>query len=100
MADRTTKERKLMALMVNDLEASMGLEDLSRAEEEASALPDEELDRMLASRLGLPYPTDEETLDSALQHVEEPETISGSPGNLTAAPDMSHEPGPGENTDG
>ncbi len=100
MADRTTKERKLVALMVNDLEASMGLEDLSRAEEEATALSDEELDRMLASRLDLPYPTDAETLDSALRHVQEPETISGSPGNLTAAPDMSHEPGPEENTDG
>lgn len=99
MADRKTKERKLMALMVNDLEASMGLEDLSRAEEETADLPDEELDRVLASRLNLPYPTDEETLDSALLHVREPETISGSPGNLTAAPDMSHEPGPGENTD-
>ena len=99
MADRTTKERKLMALMVNDLEASMGLEDLSRAEEEVGALPDDELDRMLASRLELPYPTDAETLDAALLHVQEPETLSGSPGNLTAAPDMSHEPGAGENRD-
>lgn len=99
MADRTTKERKLVALMVNDLEASMGPEDLPRAEEEASALPEDELDRVLASRLDLPYPTDEETLDAALLHVQEPEIISGSPGNRTAAPDMSHEPGPGENTD-
>ena len=99
MADRTTKERKLVALMINDLEASMDLQDLSRAEEEAQALPEDELDRMLASRLALPYPTDEETLDAALLHVREPETPSGSPGNLTAAPDMSHEPGPGEHTD-
>ena len=99
MADRTTKERKLVALMVNDMEAGLGLQDLSQAEGEAQALPDDELDRMLASRLDLPYPTDEETLDAALLHVHEPETISGSPGNLTAAPDMSHEPGPGEHTD-
>jgi hypothetical protein len=99
MADRTTKERKLVALMVNDLEASMDLQDLSHAEEEARALPDDELDRLLASRLDLSYPTDEETLDGALLHVREPETPSGSPGNLTAAPDMSHEPGPRENTD-
>ncbi|MBA2512316.1 MAG: hypothetical protein H0V28_12665, partial [Rubrobacteraceae bacterium] len=47
MADRPTKERKLLALMINDLEASMGLEDLARAEEEVGALPDDELDRML-----------------------------------------------------
>lgn len=99
MADRNTKERKLLALMINDLEASLGLEDLSRAEEEVHALPDDELERMLASRLNLSYPTDEETLDAALLHVQEPETHSGSPGNLTAAPDMSHEPGPGENRD-
>ena len=99
MADRQTKERKLVALMINDLEASMDLQDLSSAEKEVQALPDEELDKMLATRLDLPHPTDEETLDSALLHVEEPETLSGSPGNLTGAPDMSHNPGPGENTD-
>ena len=100
MADRQTKERKLVALVINDLEANMGLEDLSRAEKEVRALPEDELDRILASRLDLPYPTDEETLDSALLHVREPETPSGSPGDLTGAPDMSHNPGPGENTDG
>ncbi|QIN82515.1 hypothetical protein GBA63_07580 [Rubrobacter tropicus] len=99
MADRQTKERKLVALMINDLEASMGLEDLSRAEKEVQALPEDELDRILASRLDLPHPTDEEALDSALLHVREPETPSGSPGDLTGAPDMSHNPGPGENTD-
>ena len=99
MADRNTKERKLIALMLNDLASSMGHDDLSQAEGEVKALSDEEIDRTLASRLDLPYPTDEETLDAALLHVEEPETHSGSPGNLTAAPDMSHEPGPGEHTD-
>ena len=99
MADRSTKERKLIALMLNDLASSLGHDELSQAEQETRALSDEELDRTLASRLDLPYPTDEETLDSALLHVEEPETNSGSPGDLTAAPDMSHEPGPGEHRD-
>jgi len=99
MADRNTKERKLIALMLNDLASSMGHDDLSQAEAEVKALSDEEVNRTLASRLGLPYPTDEEALDTALLHVEERETDSGSPGNLTAAPDMSHEPGPGEHRD-
>ncbi len=99
MADRNTKERKLIALMLNDLASSMGHDDLSQAEDEVKALSDEEIDRTLASRLDLPYPTDEEALDAALLHVEEPETHSGSPGNLTPAPDMSHEPGPGEHRD-
>ncbi|HKH12177.1 MAG TPA: hypothetical protein VKA73_13640 [Rubrobacter sp.] len=99
MADRSTKERKLMALMLNDLASSMSGEDLSQAGQEVGALSDEEIERALASRLDLPYPTDEETLDTALLHVEEPETNSGSPGDMTAAPDMSHEPGPGENRD-
>lgn len=99
MADRATKERKLVALMFNDLEANMDRKDFSRAEEEARALPDDELNRMLATRLDLPDPDDEEALDSALLHVEEPEVSSGSPGTMTGAPDMSHEPGPGERTD-
>ena len=99
MADRSTKERKLIALMLNDLASSLDHDDLSQAEEEARALSDDELDRALASRLDLPYPIDEAALDAALLHVEEPETSSGSPGNLTAAPDMSHEPGPGEHRD-
>ena len=99
MADRNTKERKLIALMLNDLASSMGHDDLSQAEAEVRALSDEEVDRTLVSRLDLPYPTDEEALDAALLHVEEPEPHSGSPGNLTAAPDMSPEPGPGEHRD-
>ena len=99
MADRNMKERKLIALMLNDLASSLGHDDLSQAEAEVKALSDEEIDRTLASRLELPYPTDREALDAALLHVEEPETHSGSPGDLTAAPDMSHEPGPGEHRD-
>ena len=99
MADRNTKERKLIALMLNDLASSMDHDDLSQAEDEVKALSDEEIERTLASRLDLPFPTDEEALDAAFLQVEEPETHSGSPGNLTAAPDMSHEPDPGEHRD-
>ena len=96
MADRNTKERKLVALMINDMEASLTREDLSHAQAEVKALPEDELDRVLASRLGLSDPPDQDALDEALQHVEEPETDSKSPGEMTSAPDMSHNPGPGE----
>ena len=98
VADRETRERKLFALMVNDL----GVADTSEPEmvkmnEEVRALPDEELDRMLAGRLGLPYPVEEGALDRALALVEEPERISASgPHGFTGAPDMSHEPRPEE----
>ncbi len=96
MADRGTKERKLVALMVNDLGPDSEPEML-RMEEEVHGLPDEELDRTLASRLDLPYPVDEEVLDRALSRVEEPERLSESgPGGFTGAPDMSHEPRPEE----
>lgn len=98
MADRSMKERKLVALMVNDLEAA----ELSEAQmntliAEVAALPAGELDRTLTSRLGMPHETDQETLEEALKHVEEPERISGGErGSFTRAPDMSHEPRPGE----
>lgn len=94
MADRRTKERKLVALMVKDL----GVESESDAaviEDEAHALSDEELDRTLAGRLDLPYPIDEEVLDRALARVEEPEELSEQ-GGFTGAPDMSHDPRPEE----
>ena len=96
MADRGMKERKLVALMVND----MGIADVEETEmagmeREVQGLSDEELDRMLASRLDLPYPVDAEVLDRALARVEEPERNSRQ-GNFTGAPDMSHEPRPEE----
>ena len=94
MADRRTKERKLVALMVNDL----GAESESNAaviEDEARALSDEELDRTLAGRLDLPYPVDGEVLDRALARIEEPEELSEQ-GGFTGAPDMSHDPRPEE----
>ena len=92
--DRGTKERKLVALMVNDL----GVADVEESEmanmgEEVRGLPDEELDRTLAGRLDLPYPVDEEVLERALGRVEEPERLSG---GFTGAPDMSHGPRPEE----
>ena len=99
MADRRTKERKLVALVINDL----GLADteepgMVRMESEVRNLPEEELDKILADRLDLPYPVDAEVLDRALARVEEPsERLSEEgPGGFTGAPDMSHEPRPEE----
>jgi len=96
MPDRNTKESKLLALMVNDL----GIADIEEAEaarmrREISNLPDDELDKTLATRLDLPRPVDAEVLDRALSRVEEPERLSDE-GGFTGAPDMSHEPRPEE----
>ena len=94
MADRRTKECKLVALMAND----MGIADLNEPEmitmeEEVRALPDEELDKVLAKRLDLPYPVDAAVMNQALTRVEEPTRLSeGRLGGFTGAPDMSHEP--------
>jgi hypothetical protein len=97
LADRTTKERKLVALMVTDLGSSLSESEVVTAEGEVSALPDEELDRMLAERLDLPYPVAEDVLERALARVEEPERpASEGKGGFTGAPDMSHEPRPEE----
>ncbi len=96
MADRRTKERKLVALMLNDLGAD-GEPDMARIEEEVGALPDEELDRTLAGRLDLPYPVDAEVLERAIRRVEEPEYLSGE--GFTGAPDMSHAPRPEERSE-
>lgn len=95
MADRETKERKLISLLVNDLEANLSEPEMARTETEVSALPDDELDKTLATRLDLPYPPDEESLDRALARVAEPENLSDEPG-YTGAPDMSHDPRPEE----
>ena len=96
MADRGTKERKLVALMVNDL-GTDNEPEMVQMEEEVRTLSDEDLDSTLASRLDLPYPVDEEVLDRTLARIEEPERISqGETGEFTGAPDMSHEPRPEE----
>ncbi len=90
--DRETKERKLVALMVNDLEANLSEPDMIGMEEEVHNLSGEELDRTLAQRLGLSYPVSEEELAQTLAQVEEPEQPSTRErGGFTGAPDMSHE---------
>jgi hypothetical protein len=94
MADRQTLERKLIALMVNDLGPGLGEREVAGLEQEVRALPDDELRGTLAARLDLPRSVDEETLDETLLHVEEPEEISRD--DFTRAPDMSHEPRPEE----
>ena len=87
-----------MALMVGDLGISGTQEpDVVRMNEEIGALPDTELDRMLAERLKLQEPVSEKDLEEALVHVQELEISSSeSPGGFTGAPDMSHEARPEE----
>ncbi len=96
--DRETKERKLLALMVNDL----GIADIEEPEvrlmnQEVGNLSEEELNKTLAFRVGLGQPVDEAALADALMLVEEPERASlDSPDGFTGAPDMSHEARPEE----
>ena len=94
MADRQTKERKLVALMINDLGPGFGKKEMANLQEEVSVLSDAELDETLAGRLDLPHSAGEGALEQALLHVEE---HSGSnQESFTGAPDMSHEPRPEE----
>jgi hypothetical protein len=94
--DRETRERKLVALMVNDLGiADVEEAEMARLSDEVRALSDEELDRTLARRLDLPYPVDQEVFERALRRVEEPPHLSEH-GGFTGAPDMSHGPRPEE----
>ncbi len=96
MADRRTKERKLVALIVNDLGIADTEEpEMVRMESEVHNLSEEELDKILTDRLDLPYPVDAEVLDRALARVEEPGRLSVR-GEFTGAPDISHEPRPDE----
>jgi hypothetical protein len=44
MADRETKERKLIALMVNDLGPGFGKNEMANVQEEVSALTYPDLD--------------------------------------------------------
>jgi hypothetical protein len=94
MADRQTKERKLVALMVNDLGPGFGKKEMARLEAEVRALSDSELDETLAGRLDLPHSAGAEALERALLHVEE--RTGGDQERFTSAPDMSHEPRPKE----
>ncbi len=97
MANRQTRERKLVALMVNDLGPGFGEQEMAGLEQDVRALPDEELRDTLVTRLDLPNSVDDETLEETLLHVEEPEGISSH--DFTRAPDMSHEPRPEERRD-
>ena len=94
MADRKTKERKLVALMVNDLGPGFGKKEMAHLQEEVSALSDPELDETLAGRLDLPRPAGEGALEQALKHVEE--RPGSDQESFTGAPDMSHEARPEE----
>ena len=98
MADRGTKERKLMALMINDLGiADIAEPEMKQMNEEVRAMSQEDLDGTLASRLELPDPADEEAMDFALAGVQEPERLSADgPEGFTGVPDMSHEARPEE----
>ena len=75
--DRSTKERKLIALMISDLELDLTEPEMIELEQEVHALADEELDRTLASRLGLAYPVDEQAMEQALSRIEVPELRAG-----------------------
>jgi hypothetical protein len=94
MADRETKERKLVALMVNDLGPGFGKKEMAGLQKEVRALSDSELDETLVGRLDLPRSAGEEALEQALTHVEE--RTGGDQEHFTGAPDMSHEPRPEE----
>jgi hypothetical protein len=94
MADRETKERKLIALMVNDLGPGFGKKEMANLHEEVSALSDPDLDETLAGRLDLPHSAGEEGLEQAPSHVDE--RSGGDQKRFTGAPDMSHEPRPEE----
>jgi hypothetical protein len=56
MADRETKERKLMALMVNDLGPGFGKREMANLKEEVSALSDPDLDETLREGWISPIP--------------------------------------------
>lgn len=97
MAERGEKERKLAALLINDFEAAdLSEKELGQIDEEVRGLSDEELDKVLAARLALPYPVGEEVMGRALSRVEEPERLSERGAEGIGAPDMSHEARPEE----
>src|SRR5215207_4728938 len=97
MTDRGTKERKLIAFIINDLELDLEEPEKIEVEQEVRALPYEELDRTLASRLELPYPVDEQAMEQALSRSEEPKLLLGGElGSVSGTTDTSHEPCLGE----
>ena len=95
--NRTTKELKLMALMISDLELNLKDLEIIQVEKELQALPDEELDKTLASRLTLPYPVNEQAMEQALGRIEEPELLRGEEaGSVSETIDASYELRSGE----
>jgi hypothetical protein len=56
MTDRGSKERKLIAFIVNDLRLNLEEPEMTEVAEEVRTLPEEELDRTLAGRLDLALP--------------------------------------------
>src|SRR4051794_29497455 len=93
MADRRTKEMKLLALMVKDLGVtSIKESEMVEMKREVNDLSNEDLDRTLVERLDIPYPVHDEVLDRALARIEEPEHLSRRvPDGFTGAPVMSHQ---------
>jgi len=71
VTNRATKERKLMVLMISDLELDLDQSEMIEVGEAVHALADEELDRTLANRLDLSYPVDEQAMEQALSRIEE-----------------------------
>lgn len=93
--EREKRERKLVALMLNDLSGDMQAGEVSAMRREIGELPDEELHRTLAGRLNLDDGATDEDLDDALAFVGEPEILSdeegsGDSNDLGTTPDMSH----------
>ena len=64
-----------MALMITDLELDLKEPEMIQVVEELRALPDEELDKTLASRLNLPNPVNGQTMEQALDRIEEPDLL-------------------------
>ena len=73
MTDRITKERKLIGLILTDLELDLTEPEMLEVQQEVRDLADEELDRTLASRLNLSYPVDDQALEQVLNRIEDQE---------------------------
>jgi hypothetical protein len=97
MIDRGTRERKLMSLIINDLELDLTEPEMIELQQEVHDLPEEELDRALASRLELPFPLEERAVEQALGRVEEPGILHrGQAGSVSGTTGTGHEtPGSG-----
>jgi hypothetical protein len=92
MTDRSTKERKLMALIITDLELDLEKMEMVEVEKEVRALSNQELDKALASRLELPNLLDEQAMEEALSHIEEPQPRPrGEARSVSGTTDTSHE---------